>query len=106
MPFKNEKEEATIYRSKSDPEVFMTIESLVTLAVKGFATCEKDSLATGAYCASRKESGDDACRCVRNTFPSQDYYDLYLKLRQYYLQNVGKGLLVKIAGEAIGEKNE
>lgn len=106
MPFKNEKEEATIYRSNSDPEVFMTTESLVTLAVKGFATCEEDSLATGAFCASRKESGVDACRCIRNTFPSQDYYDLYLILRQFYLQNVGKGLLAKIAGEAIGERNE
>ena len=105
MNHKAEKELSTIYRSNEDPEIYMTIDSLVTLAIKGFSTCPDDSLKTGDYCASRKISGYDACECIRNTFPTPEYYELYLRLRNYYLQNVGRTLLAKIAGEVIGENN-
>jgi hypothetical protein len=103
MNLSKERKEALIYRGSTDPEVYMTVDDLVSLACKGFSPCEKDSLATGDCCLSRKYSGDDACQCIRNIFPTPEYYELYQRLREYYLDNLGKGFLLKIAGETIQE---
>ena len=104
MNLLKERNEALIYRGITDTEVYMTVDDLVSLACKGFITCEKDSLATGDCCLSRKYSGDDACLCIRSIFPNPQYYELYKKLREYYLNNLGKRFLLKIAGEIIREK--
>ena len=105
MDLETEKQEVTIYRSNNSENVSMDINDLVDLAVRGFQPCKKDSLATGAFCPSRKYSGDDACSCIRAVFPNPDYYELYELLREYYLRNVGKALLVKIAGDLVEKNN-
>ena len=99
-----EKRELEIYKGEGSPGVSMTINDLVTLATEGFKPCGEDSEATGAFCASRKYSGDEECQCIRAVFPTQDYYELYKLMREYYLQNVGRGALARIAGAHIGDQ--
>ena len=105
MNLEMEKSQELVFRSNMGAETYMTIDSLVTMASKGFATCPNDSTKTGDFCASRKYSGADACECVRNAFPNPAYYELYLKLRHFYLQNVGRAFLAKLAGDLIEENN-
>ena len=94
----DEKREARRFITETNPEAYMTTGALVTLATKGFETCPDDSLKTGDYCASRKYSGDDACECIRATFPSPKFYEVYQLMREYYLENLGKAFLRKIIG--------
>ena len=94
----DEKREARRFKTHTDPEAYMKMGDLVTLATKGFETCPDDSLKTGDYCASRKYSGDDACECIRATFPSPKFYEVYQLMREYYLENLGKASLRKIIG--------
>ena len=101
---KDEIREAEDWKVDAGPGVYMNVHELVTLAIRGFATCKEDSLKTGDFCASRKYCGEDACNCIRASFPAPEYYELYLRLREYYLHNVGEALLEKIAGEHIREK--
>jgi len=106
MNLEKDKREAARFKTETNPEAYMPRDALVTLAIQGFTPCEKDSLKTGDYCPSRKYSGDDACECIRATFPSPKFYEVYKILRHYYLENVGKALLRKIAGEALEDNNE
>ena len=94
----DEKREARRFKTETNPEAYMTTGALVTLETKGFETCPDDSLKTGDYCASRKYSGDDACECIRATFPSPKFYEVYQLMREYYLENLGKAFLRKIIG--------
>ena len=105
MNLETEKQQVSIYRSNDSDDVSMQIKNLVDLAIRGFETCNKDSLTTGDFCASRKYSGDDACLCVRAVFPNPDYYELYQLLRESYLRDVGKALLAKIAGDFVEKHN-
>ena len=94
----DEKREARRFKTETNPEAYMPRDALVTLAIQGFTPCEKDSLKTGDYCPSRKYSGDDACECIRATFPSPKFYEVYQLMREYYLENLGKAFLRKIIG--------
>lgn len=104
MNILDEKREARRFKTHTDPEAYMWIDDLVTLATKGFVTCPDDSLKTGDYCASRKYSGDDACACIRAVFPNPDYYELYQLMREDYLKALGKALLRKIILEGTDEQ--
>ena len=107
MNQETEKRELDEHRNNKNPDITMSIKEIVTLATKGFITCEEDSLATGAFCASRKYSGDETCQCIRAAFPTQEYYELYKLLREYYLQKLGTGILARLAGEHLEDnKND
>lgn len=82
----------------------MTLEEISTLAKKGFTYCED-------YCSSKRNCGEDACKCIRSTFPSPAYYELYKEARSFFLHKLAEGALIAIASSerarnSDGDNNE
>jgi len=75
IDIKKEKELAIAWLENQ--EGTMDDETLVYLSINGYEEC-------AGFCASREYSEDHACRCRRQTFPTNKHYELYLDLRQIY----------------------
>lgn len=103
-----DKKEAEDWLNNTSHE-YMTVEAITDLVKKGFITCEPDSFKTGSFCASRKYSPEDACICIRTIFPSPEYYELYKRAREFYLNTVALKIIASPAGKGTvvhEEKNE
>jgi len=57
----------------------MDSETLVYLSIHGFEDCAD-------FCASKTYCPEGACNCLRQIFPTPNHYQLYLELRQIYLE--------------------
>lgn len=81
----------------------MDADAINLLAVTGFNDCGRE------FCLSRNYVGEDACACVRAIFPSRDHYQLYLCLRERYLELLKLGLIGAATSgtkETTNEKND
>ena len=70
MTKKTEEREAEVWLNEGNGE--MDADALNLIAVTGFNNCGDE------LCLSQKTVGEDACACVRATFPSRDHYQLYI----------------------------
>ena len=82
---KRDEREAEVWLNEGNGE--MDADALNLIAVTGFNNCGDE------FCLSQKTVGEDACACVRATFPSRDHYQLYLCLRSRYLEMLKLGLI-------------
>ena len=82
---------------RGESEESMTLEEISLLARKGFTTC-KD------HCLSKLNCGEECCTCIRSTFPTPAYYELYKEARCFYLMKLAEGAVIAVASNN-GEKN-
>ena len=54
------------------------------------------------HCVYRERYGESSCLCVRELFPSEEFYLLYLELREWYVSRTAE----KIAEAIIGDIND
>tara|TARA_B100000214_G_scaffold346758_1_gene297604 strand:+ start:105 stop:416 length:312 start_codon:yes stop_codon:yes gene_type:complete len=75
-------------------------ESMAELAQNGMKYCE-------GYCPSKKYTGEDRCRCVREIFPSPKEYKRYQEARSLFKRLLQFGLLAKASSKDInGDNND
>ncbi len=68
----------------------MNTGDFIALCAKGFSNCS-------GFCSSREICGEESCYCVRTYFANPTCYQLYLTYREFYLNNLTKGLAIDIA---------
>ena len=73
----------------------MPIEDLFVLVRDRFKNCE-------GHCIHCDRYGEDACLCIREIFPSREFYLLYLELRAWYIDRTAE----KMAQAIIGDIND
>ena len=74
------------------PDRTMPIEDLFILVRDGFRRCEE-------HCVYRERYGENSCLCIRELFPSEEFYLLYLELREWYLSRTAGKIAEVIIGE-------
>jgi len=74
------------------PDRTMQIEDLFILVRDGFRKCEE-------HCVYRERYGESSCLCVRELFPSEEFYLLYLELREWYVSRTAEKIAEAIIGE-------
>jgi hypothetical protein len=70
----------------------MPIEDLFLLIRDGFKNCDE-------HCVHRERYGEDACLCIRELFPSREFYMLYLELRDWYISRTAERIADAIIGD-------
>ena len=84
---------------RGDSNETLSFEEITMLAKHGLGRC-------GDFCFSRSICGDNACACVRNTFPTPQHYEVYLDARNFYLNALAKAAFAALMGEGIKEGEE
>mgnify|MGYP001167667936 FL=1 len=75
-------------------------ESMAELAQNGFKYCE-------GYCPSKKYTGEERCRCVREIFPSPKEYKRYQEARSLFEKLLQLGLIAKaLSTDRNGDNND
>ena len=79
----------------------LSFEEITLLAKQGLGRCEH-------FCFSRSVCGEDACECIRNTFPTPQHFEVYQDARSFFLNALAKASFAALIGEGIknGETNE
>ena len=74
----------------------MSEDQLIYLAATGFECVDS--------CQMKKYCKDEACACIRATFPTPDHYHFYLALRSQYLAWMKQGIIAgSISKDAFDE---
>lgn len=79
---------------EGDAAETLSVEEITLLAKHGLGRCED-------FCFSRSVCGEDACACVRNTFPTPQHYEVYQDARNFYLNALAKAAFAALVGEGI-----
>ena len=87
MDYFEEENEANLWNSTASNKN-ITWKDISLMAINKLETCE-------GYCESREISGEDACFCIRNRFPSPEHYKLYKATRKRYEKMLNAGLALK-----------
>ena len=75
-------------------------ESMAELAQNGMTYCE-------GYCPSKKYTGEDRCRCIRDIFPSPKEYKRYQEARSLFEKLLQLGLIAKaLSKDRNGDKHD
>ena len=76
--------QAEVWLNNTEGE--MSEDQLIYLAATGFEDCPD-------FCGSKKYCKDEACACIRATFPTPDHYHCYLLLRSKFLEWTKQGII-------------
>lgn len=79
----------------------LSFEEITLLAKQGLGRCEEQ-------CFSRSVCGEDACECVRSTFPTPQHYEVYQDARSFFLNALAKAAFAALMSEGMenGETND
>ena len=90
--------QAEVWLGETEGE--MSEDQLIYLAATGFEECPD-------YCGSKQYCEDEACACIRATFPTPDHYHLYLILRDQFIQWMKQGIIASsVSKEAFNKLRE
>ena len=76
--------QAEVWLNNTEGE--MSEDQLIYLVATGFEDCPD-------FCGSKKYCKDEACACIRATFPTPDHYHCYLLLRSKFLEWTKQGII-------------
>lgn len=71
---REEKRQVEEWRFTETPKDF-DVSYITEYLLEGFTRCEEP-------CISKMQSGEDACYCVRQSFPNPETYELYKALKK------------------------
>ena len=83
IDMRQDMKQAEVWLNKNEGE--MSEDQLIYLAATGFECVDS--------CQSKKYCKDEACACIRATFPTPDHYHCYLLLRSKFLEWTKQGII-------------
>ncbi len=84
IDLKEDMKQAEVWLNNTEGE--MSEDQLIYLAATGFEDCPD-------FCGSKKYCKDEACSCIRATFPTPDHYHLYLLMRSQAIEWLKQGII-------------
>lgn len=95
--YDKEKHSAQLWMADLTDET-LSLEEIAILAARGINTCSSE-------CVSKNIVGEDCCFCIRQIFPSNSHYQLFLKARKYFQRQLDVEIFEEASAQAFtGEK--
>ena len=83
IDMRQDMKQAEVWLNETEGE--MSEDQLIYLAATGFECVDS--------CQSKKYCKDEACACIRATFPTPDHYHFYLTLRSHFIDLMKRGII-------------